>query len=304
MTALRLDNNSVILGGRAILRNVSCALAEGEVLGLLGPNGAGKSTLLRVMANLTEPQEGGVTCFDRPLSLFSRADLARHISYLPQDTTVHWQIAVARLVMLGRLPHRGVAWNIGAWNMNGRDMKGQGAVGGRVALRERAARDKDAVERAMTATDIWHLAERRVNTLSGGERLRVLLARALAVEAPILLADEPVAALDPYHQLQVMEILRAAAGQGRAIVVVMHDLTLASRFCDRLLLLRDGQVVAAGRPADVLTDDNLRFAYDVSVLRGHHRDQDYLLPWTRYAEARHGSPRGETTAQAHIDAVA
>ena len=142
--------------------------------------------------------------------------------------------------------------------------------------------DARSVERALAATDMTHLGDRIVATLSGGERVRAMLARALAVEAPILLVDEPVAALDPYHQLQVMEVLQDTARRGTAIVAVLHDLTLAARFCDRLVLLLDGRVAVEGDPSAVLAGSKLEQAFQIRVLRGQHLGQNYVVPWSRH----------------------
>ncbi|MGB8275518.1 MAG: ABC transporter ATP-binding protein [Alphaproteobacteria bacterium] len=255
MTDLAARNVRVKLGGRTILHGVDFELAPGRLVALVGPNGAGKTTLLRAMAALL-PFEGAILLGGRPVESFARRAFARTVSFLPQGQLVHWPLSVRRLVALARLPH------LAPWQRPGRS-------------------DHEAIERAMDRTDIWMFAERPVTTLSAGERARALFARALAVEAPVLLADEPVAALDPYHQLQMMELLRAYADDGRAVAVVLHDLTLASRFCDRVSLVAEGRPVADGPPDAVFTDDNLRLAYGVEVLRGAQDGQTFVLPWRR-----------------------
>ena len=192
---------SVSIRDATILHDVSLTLKPGEILGLIGPNGAGKSTLMRVLANLRQPDAGTVLYQGRSGAEIAHVDLARRFAYLAQDAALETPMRADLLVGLGRLPHRG-------------------------AFQSRpTARDIEAVERSMAATGVAHLKARAFNTLSGGEKLRVLLARALAVEAPMLLADEPVAALDPYHRLQVMELFRTIAAKGTAIVIVLHDLT-------------------------------------------------------------------------------
>lgn len=243
------------IGGKTILDGVDLHIGEGELIGLIGPNGSGKTTLLRIMAGLLPPAGGTVSCDGRPLGQWDIVELARTIAYLSQEATVHWSLSVEQLVALGRLPHR----------------------------RSSAGRERDeiAVNQAMAATGIADLRHRTADTLSGGERMRVMLARALAVEAPMLLVDEPVAALDPFHQLQAMEVLKATAKTGAAVAVVLHDLSLASRFCDRLLLLHRGKTAATGLPEEVLTEANLSRAYNISTLRGRHRDQNFVLPWDR-----------------------
>ena len=257
MTLLEAERISVDLGGRTVVNQVSLRAAAGQLLALIGPNGAGKTTLLTAVAGLRRFR-GSVRWQGRPLATLGRRERARVLAYLPQGHIAHWPLTVRRLVELGRLPH------LAPW-------------------RTPVAADRLAVEEAMQRTDIAELAERPFDTLSGGERARVMLARVLAVEAPLVLADEPVAALDPYHQLRVMELLRDYADSGAALVVVLHDLTLAARFCDELLLLREGALVARGPADEVLSAAHLAEAYRVTALRGEHEDQRYVLPWRRLA---------------------
>jgi iron complex transport system ATP-binding protein len=254
---MRIDaqNISVRLGSVDALRGVDFAAEPGEIVGLIGPNGSGKTTLLRAVANLRVPDNGRVRYSGKSASEVGAAELSRQIAYLSQSGEVHWPMRVEALVALGRLPHRN-------------------------RFQKSVETDRAAIERAMLAADVAALRERTMNQISGGERMRVLLARALAVEAPMLLADEPVAALDPLHQLQVMALLRKKAASGDGVVVVLHDLALAARFCDRLVLLDGGKVLAAGDPAAVLTDANLATAFGVDVVRGEHEGAAFVLPWT------------------------
>lgn len=246
----------VNIGGKTILGGVDLAVRPGELVGLIGPNGAGKSTLLRAMLGLVDPQAGTVTLDGRPADTLDPAARARRIAYAPQGAPVHWPLTVERLVGLGRVPH------LGPWQ----------------ALRPE---DAQAVQTALAATDTLHLRKRVVTTLSGGERAGVLLARAMAVGADYLLADEPVASLDPYHQLQVMDILADLAWGGTGVVVVLHDLGLALRSCSRLCLLDAGRVVADAAPAAVLTPEHLARVYRISAVTGAQDGADYLLPWER-----------------------
>lgn len=231
-----------MLGGRAVVRDVSARLDGGTLIGVLGPNGAGKSTWVRALLGLI-PHAGAVTIDGTPRSALSRVTIARQIAYLPQGQTLHWPISVERLVALGRLPHL-------------------------APLSRPDEADRLAIERAMERADVTHLAHRTATELSGGERARVLLARALAVEAPALVADEPLASLDPAHQIHGMELLRAEAQGGGLVVAVLHDLTLAARFCDRVLVMADGALVADGEPNAVLMPDLLAKVYGITAYRG------------------------------------
>ncbi len=256
MSVIEARAVTVRIAGRAVVDGVSLSVAAGQLVGLIGPNGSGKTTLVRALIHL-QPTDGGQVCVQgQPVARLARRHLARTVAYLPQGHMVQWPVTVARLVALGRLPH------LGAWQ--------------RIL-----PADREAIRDAMDRTEVTHLADRRVNTLSGGERARVMLARALAVGAPALIADEPIASVDPYHQLHVMELLRNDARAGAAVVVVLHDLTMAARFCDALLLLRDGRVLAFGDAPTVLAAANLEEAYGVAALRGTHEAEMYVLPWRR-----------------------
>ena len=245
---------AVRFGRTPLLRAVDFRAGPGEMVGLIGPNGSGKTTLLRILANLRAPSEGFVRYAGKPASEIGARELSRQIAYLAQGGEVHWPMRVDTLVGLGRLPHRR-------------------------SFQAFDAADHAAIERALIAADVTQFRSRTMAQVSGGERMRILLARALAVEAKMLLADEPIAALDPLHQLQVMELLRATTQQERGVIVVLHDLALASRFCDRLVLLAHGGVLVEGAPAEVLTDAHVARAYGVEVARGERDGVSFLLPW-------------------------
>ncbi len=256
LVEIEASDIAVGFNGMPVLRRVDLAVRSGEMVGLIGPNGSGKTTLLRVLANLRPAQAGVVRYGGLSADEIGARELARRIAYLAQGGAVHWEMRVETLVALGRLPHR-------------RPFQGPSAA------------DRDAIEKALWMADVAQLRRRTMAQVSGGERMRILLARALAVEAETLLADEPTAALDPLHQLQAMDLLREITRQGRGVIVVLHDLALAARFCDRLVLLAHGGVLAQGRPEEVLTDVRLAQAYGVEVLRGERDGVSFLLPWKK-----------------------
>ncbi|MEN2786598.1 ABC transporter ATP-binding protein [Sphingomonas qilianensis] len=253
MSVLAADRIALTLGGNIVLDDVSFAFRPGRVTTLLGANGAGKSSLLACLAALRVPERGAATLDGADVQTLERRARARAIGLLPQAADVHWDIDVATLVGLGRLPHSG------RWSTTDAD--------------------RAAVARALAATDMTALAARGVERLSGGERSRALLARVLAGEPDWLLADEPLASLDPAHQLDVLARLRDVAAQGSGVILVLHDLHLAARVADDVVLLRGGRVVAAGAAADVLTAPLIAEAYGVEVEIGRtpagHR---FILP--------------------------
>ena len=243
----------VRLAGRRVLDAVDLSVEPGEIVAVIGANGAGKSTLLRAMAGLIAPHEGAVTLGGRPLADLDARALGREIAYLPQDRTVHWPLTVRRLVALGRLPFRA-----------------------RVAAP--STEDRDAVEEAMAAMDVTAFADRAVTELSGGERARVLLARALAQRPRFLVADEPTTGLDPAHGLTLFAQFVRMASQRRAVIVALHDLSLAARYCDRALLLKGGRTLALGTARAVLTPQHLAQAYGVRATVTEIEGRPVVLP--------------------------
>jgi iron complex transport system ATP-binding protein len=253
MEQLEANGIDVRLGSRRVLQDVSLAVRPGEIVAVIGANGAGKSTLLKAMAGLIAPCAGTVAVGKRPLAQLDRRALGQILAYLPQDRTVHWPLTVRRLVALGRLPFR-------------------------AAIAGPSAEDRDAVEEAMAAMDVTAFAERAVTELSGGERARVLLARALAQRPRFLVADEPTTGLDPAHGLTLFaQFVRMAALQ-RAVIVALHDLSLAARFCHRVLLLKDGAALAQGTPREVLTPELLARAYGVRATVAEIEGRPVVLP--------------------------
>lgn len=238
-TLLSASGLTVTAGGHALLANVNLALHAGEVLGIIGPNAAGKSTLLKVLAGVRAPDSGEVLYLGKALASVAPIERARALGYLEQRPFVHWPLTVAQVAGLGRLAHG--------------DFGSAGA--------------QHHIDAALAATDTTALRARPFQTLSEGEKMRAHLARVLAGAPRVILADEPVASLDSWHQLQVLELLRAEAAHGRAVAVVLHDLQLAARFCDRLLLLNGGHAIKCGTPREVLSAATLAaiWCIDASV---------------------------------------
>jgi iron complex transport system ATP-binding protein len=251
---LTAQNLGVALSGRAVLHDVALALQPGHLVALVGPNGAGKTTLLRALAGLL-PSTGAIHVGGDALASLSLRERAKRFGYLPQGHVVHWPLDVKDVVALGRYPH-------GATDP------------GRLS-----PEDEAAVQRAMQATDVTGFAARRVTELSGGERSRVALARVLAVEAPIVLADEPTASLDPRYQLDVMTNLRDVADTGVLVIVVTHDLGLAARFADTVLVMADGRLVAQAPPAEALSDAIMSEVFRVEAYRAAYHGETVILPW-------------------------
>ncbi|MET4684339.1 ABC transporter ATP-binding protein [Brevundimonas faecalis] len=247
MNLLAVENLFVRLGGKAVLNGVTAAFAPGLVTAIVGPNGAGKSTLLDCLAALRQPQSGQVILGDRPLRTMPSRQRARRIAYLPQHAEIAWAVDGRTFVGLGRTPY------VGAWGLT--------------------ARDRAAVEQVMSATGVQDFADRVVSTLSGGERARVLIARALAGDPQWLLADEPLAGLDPGHVLDACDLFRRLADEeGRGVVLTLHDLDAALRVADRVIVLAEGRILADGAPRLALSPDVLKQAYGVEarVLEGAH----------------------------------
>lgn len=221
-----------------ILKGIDFHVDKGELVGLIGPNGAGKSSLLRLLTGIEAPDHGEVRLQEQAVAQISAQQRARWLGYLVQGAQAYWPFSVEKVVGLGRIPYQ--KW----WQ-------------------QASAEDQAKIEAAMTMTETLAYRNRIVTTLSGGEQTLVMLARIFATENQLILADEPVAALDPYHQLHVMEILRQHAQRDRAAVVVLHDLSLAARFCDRLYLLSHGKLECSGAVDQVLNHENIARVYGV-----------------------------------------
>ena len=240
MSLLSAESLSVRLGDKAVLSGVSAAFAPGLVTAIVGPNGAGKSTLLDILAALRKPDAGQVTLAGRALRDLPSRERARRIAYLPQNAEIAWAVDGRTFIGLGRTPY------VGAWGLT--------------------AEDRAAVDRAMAVTGVEGFADRVVSTLSGGERARVLIARALAGEPQWLLADEPLAGLDPGHVLDACDLFRRLADEeGRGVILTLHDLDAALRVADRVIVLAEGRVLADAAPTEALSPTVLKAAYGVEA---------------------------------------
>jgi len=262
-----------------VLRGVSLTVPADGLVGILGPNGSGKTTLLRMLAGTRRPQRGAVALGGAPLTGFSRASLARRMAVVPQETQLAFDYTVAEVAMMGRYPH------LGAFEIEG-------------------PRDIAVIDETLAATGTRHLKDRPYATLSGGEKQRVVIAAALAqifrlpstplgpgkaeATSNYLLLDEPTASLDLGYQLEIADLLKRLHAERRAAIVIStHDLTLAATLCERLVLVRDGVVLADGLTDEVLTPENLRRAYDVEaeVMR-HASGHRLVVPMRRTATGR------------------
>ena len=250
---LQAQQVSVARGGRCVLGDVNLALQPGQVLGVLGPNGAGKSSLLGVLNGELAASSGQVLLDTQPLASWQGRQRAQRLAVLPQSSSLSFAFSVEQVVRMGRMPHdTGMAM------------------------------DEDLVNEVLRAVDAGHLAGRSYLQLSGGERQRVHLARVLAqlwpgADGQVLLLDEPTSMLDPLHQLSVLDAVRRFADHGASVLIILHDLNLAARYCDQLLLLGDGSVQACGTPEQVLQPAHLHRVFGIEVLVQRHPERGHPL---------------------------
>ncbi|MFJ4155145.1 heme ABC transporter ATP-binding protein [Pseudomonas sp. NPDC089752] len=254
---LQVEGLHLRRGSNEVLHDIHLQLHPGQVIGVLGPNGAGKSSLLGVLCGELAPSQGRVTLRDRPLADWAGPERARRLAVLPQISSLGFSFRVEEVVGMGRMPHD----------------SGQ-------------VRDAEIVEQALRAADAWHLLGRSYLALSGGERQRVHLARVLAQlwpgeEGTTLLLDEPTSMLDPLHQHTTLQAVRSFADRGAAVLVILHDLNLAARYCDRILLLEQGRCHALASPQQVLTPEALKAVFGIDVLVQAHPERGHPLIITR-----------------------
>lgn len=240
--AINTINIRYAFGSRPVIRNLSFSVAEGDFFIIIGPNGSGKTTLLKIFAGLLKPQKGQTQIWDRDVTDYKPKSLARTIAMVPQQLPLDFPFTVAESVLMGRAPYHG-------------------------ALGIEDKRDFAIAKQAMAFTEVEHLADRRLDQLSGGEQQRVFIARAICQEPQIMLLDEPTASLDLAHQVQVMDLMeKLKTEKGVTVIMVSHDVNIAAMYADQLLLLKDGQILSLGSPGEVLTFQNLEEAYGCRLL--------------------------------------
>lgn len=241
---LQCQNLQFSFNKKPMLSNINLGFSKGEFVGLIGANGAGKSTLLQLLLGLLKPHSGTVLLRDIDLQKIKRREIAKQLAFVPQSIELPYAFSVQQIVAMGRNPY------LGAFELE-------------------TAHDKKLIDEAMQKTDISHLQQRSVNTLSGGEKQRVIIARALAQQSPTILLDEPIASLDICHQLETLQLIKSLTESGKTAITALHDLNLAARYCDRILLIgkQDGitTIISDGKPEQVLTIENLKSHFSITA---------------------------------------
>jgi iron complex transport system ATP-binding protein len=249
---LDIERISFNYGTARVLEDITFMADRGECIGIIGPNGSGKSTLLKTLSKILKPSSGRVVLSGKELERYSAKELARQMAVVPQDTNIDFDFTCLEVVLMGRNPH------LKRFEIEGKH-------------------DMEIAKESMMLTSTWHLRERPFSEVSGGERQRVIIARALAQEPAVLLLDEPVSHLDINHQIEILDLVERLKGQrGLVVMIVLHDLNLAARYCDRLMLLHENRILATGSPADVLTQENISRAFRANVIIKKHPLTGYL----------------------------
>jgi len=241
-TLLEINNLSGGYHKERIIKNISSRIEKGSFMGIIGPNGSGKTTLLRLISRALTPQEGSVLLEDRDIRQMSLKEFCRKAAFVPQDTAINFSFTVWEIVLMGRTPH----------------LK---------RLQSESRRDIEIAEESIAMTDTAYLKEKNIDELSSGERQRVIIAKALAQEPILLFLDEPTSHLDIGHQIQIMDLLKKLnRDNGLTIIMVLHDLNLASEYCNRIILLNEGEIFKEGTPEEVLTYQNIEAVYKTVVV--------------------------------------
>jgi len=240
-------------GGSAVLDDVSFEVERGEFFGIVGPNGSGKTTLLKLLTGVARAERGEILLFDRDIRHMRHREIARVVAVVPQETTLTFPFSVRQIVLMGRAPYLG-------------------------AFAFESERDFEIAQAAMAQTDTCHLSARLFTALSGGEKQRVIIARALAQQPQIMLLDEPTTFLDIRHEFEIYDLLRALNRRdGLTVIAICHNLNLASQYCSKIMMLNGGKVFTVGAPAEVLTEANIKEVYRAEVCVEHRRDYGFPL---------------------------
>jgi iron complex transport system ATP-binding protein len=251
---MKLEVNDVTFSYNSSLslNGVSFELHESEILGIIGPNGSGKTTLLKCINKILKPKNGNILLNEQEIKNMSRLEIAKHVGYVPQSSVSPQALTVFEIVLMGRRPH--IAW-------------------------QSSKKDTEKTWEVLAMLGIEHIALRNFNELSGGEQQKVLIARSLAQEATVLLLDEPTSNLDIKHQLEVMELARELVSKQKlSVVVAIHDLNLASRYCDKIVMMKQGKIFAAGKVSSVLTPEGIQAVYGVEVAVNYHNKIPNIIP--------------------------
>lgn len=256
MKSIHVKQVDVEIGTKQILHQIDFDVQQGEFFGLIGPNGSGKSTLIKTIAHLQQTKQGDIQVHEIPQQTFSNKELAKFISYVPQETVVGFDFKAIDVVKMGRHAYGSL-------------------------FKSDTKEDEAIVRWAMEQTDTVHLMDRSIQSLSGGQRQLVMIAKALAQDTPIILLDEPISALDVYYQLKILTMLQSLCAQGKTIIIVLHDLNLASRFCHKLMILNEGKIQKLGTPEEVLTQSTLKNIYhiDAYIDRNTHMECVTVTPF-------------------------
>jgi len=234
---------------KKVINDVTLSLSEGEFLGIIGPNGAGKSTILRLLCHILKPKSGRIMVFEKDIQMIGHKELAQQIGFVPQETHFALNFSVEEIILMGRYPYLGI-------------------------FQREAKKDIEIVEYALKRAQIWEFRKRPINSLSSGERQLVVISRTLAQNPKILLLDEPTSHLDLHHQFVIMELLKNLNREGISIVIVNHDLNLASLYCQRLVLMHHGCIQAQGSPQSLINAKTIKEVYQTEVKVTRHPDKD------------------------------
>jgi iron complex transport system ATP-binding protein len=259
--ALQCKNLQFSFSKAPLISDTNISFNEGEFVGLIGANGAGKSTLLQLLLGLLKADSGEVLLHGKNINQIKRREIAKQLAFVPQSTDLPFAFSVQQLVAMGRNPY------LGAFELETKE-------------------DKKLIEQAMQQTDITHLQDRHVNTLSGGEKQRVIIARALAQQSPTILLDEPIASLDICHQLTTLQLIQSLTQSGKTAITALHDLNLAARYCDRLILIAKQEngnttIINDGSPEQVITTENLKKYFSIKadiIIRNGHLQLENIMP--------------------------